>query len=139
MTPRPLRSGRGAIAGVLLAAGTSSRMGRNKMLFALDGESVLRRAALARTDPADEAPIEVLELCIDPVKRIVTVRGEPVQITFVEFEIARKPAGSRIVTVTRHLPFTVLPWTVAAWALAGRASASTATACARRGSTSTTG
>jgi molybdenum cofactor cytidylyltransferase len=33
------------VAGVLLAAGTSSRMGRNKLLLALDGESVLRRAA----------------------------------------------------------------------------------------------
>lgn len=35
----------GAVAGILLAAGTSSRMGSNKMLFELDGESVLRGAA----------------------------------------------------------------------------------------------
>jgi molybdenum cofactor cytidylyltransferase len=35
----------GPVAGILLAAGTSSRMGSNKMLFELDGESVLRRAA----------------------------------------------------------------------------------------------
>jgi molybdenum cofactor cytidylyltransferase len=35
----------GPIAGVLLAAGTSSRMGSNKLLFELDGESVLRGAA----------------------------------------------------------------------------------------------
>lgn len=35
----------GPIAGILLAAGTSSRMGRNKLLFELDGESVLRSAA----------------------------------------------------------------------------------------------
>ncbi len=35
----------GPVAGILLAAGTSSRMGRNKMLFELGGESVLRRAA----------------------------------------------------------------------------------------------
>jgi len=58
-------------------------------------KAALRRAALARTDPADEAPIEVLDLCIDPVKRSVTVRGEVVPITFVEFEIlamlARNP------------------------------------------------
>lgn len=33
------------VAGVLLAAGTSSRMGCNKMLFELGGESVLRGAA----------------------------------------------------------------------------------------------
>lgn len=35
----------GPVAGILLAAGTSSRMGRNKMLFDLNGESVLRGAA----------------------------------------------------------------------------------------------
>jgi len=33
------------VAGILLAAGTASRMGSNKLLFALEGESVLRRAA----------------------------------------------------------------------------------------------
>ncbi len=38
------REGR-PVAGILLAAGTSSRMGSNKMLFELEGESVLRRAA----------------------------------------------------------------------------------------------
>jgi len=35
----------GSVAGILLAAGTSSRMGRNKLLFELEGESILRRAA----------------------------------------------------------------------------------------------
>jgi molybdenum cofactor cytidylyltransferase len=35
----------GNVAGILLAAGTSSRMGSNKLLFKLEGESVLRRAA----------------------------------------------------------------------------------------------
>lgn len=34
----------GPLAGVLLAAGTSSRMGANKLLFPIEGESVLRRA-----------------------------------------------------------------------------------------------
>jgi molybdenum cofactor cytidylyltransferase len=33
------------VAGILLAAGLSSRMGRNKLLLELDGESVLKRAA----------------------------------------------------------------------------------------------
>lgn len=43
--PSDRSSGRnGPIAGILLAAGTSSRMGRNKMLFELNGESVLRGA-----------------------------------------------------------------------------------------------
>jgi len=38
-------AGVAGVAGVLLAAGTSSRMGCNKMLFELAGESVLRGAA----------------------------------------------------------------------------------------------
>lgn len=34
----------GPLAGIVLAAGTSSRMGRNKLLLPLEGESLLRRA-----------------------------------------------------------------------------------------------
>ena len=34
----------GAVAGVVLAAGASTRMGQNKLLFDLEGESVVRRA-----------------------------------------------------------------------------------------------
>lgn len=44
MSPDP-SSRTGPVAGILLAAGTSSRMGSNKLLFELDGESVLRGAA----------------------------------------------------------------------------------------------
>ena len=33
----------GAVAGVVLAAGSSTRMGRNKLFFELDGETLLRR------------------------------------------------------------------------------------------------
>ena len=41
----PVRPERvGPIAGVVLAAGRSSRMGRNKLLFDLDGETVVQRA-----------------------------------------------------------------------------------------------
>jgi molybdenum cofactor cytidylyltransferase len=41
----PDRARAGSVAGVLLAAGPSSRMGRNKLLLLLEGESVLRRTA----------------------------------------------------------------------------------------------
>lgn len=45
----------GTVAGVVLAAGTSTRMGENKLLFDLVGESVVRgavrRAAAAGLDP----------------------------------------------------------------------------------------
>jgi DNA-binding response OmpR family regulator len=69
-------------------------------------KAVLRRAALARTDPADEALIEVLELRIDPVKRAVEVRGEPVQITYVEFEILSALARSPGRVFTRDMLLT---------------------------------
>ena len=39
-----IESREGPVAGILLAAGTSSRMGKNKLLFEIEGESVIRRA-----------------------------------------------------------------------------------------------
>jgi len=54
---RPERTG--PIAGVLLAAGSSARMGRNKLLLTLDGETVVRRAA-RRAHDAGLEPLVVL-------------------------------------------------------------------------------
>ncbi len=45
MPAEPRAERGGPVAGILLAAGTSSRMGCNKLLFELGGESVLRGAA----------------------------------------------------------------------------------------------
>lgn len=45
MFSAPSLSAQDAVAGVLLAAGTSARMGTNKLLLSVAGESVLRRAA----------------------------------------------------------------------------------------------
>jgi len=51
-------------------------------------KAALRRAGMARREPgADDVPLEVHELRIDPAKRAVEVRGGPVQTTYVEFEI----------------------------------------------------
>ena len=40
----------GPVAGVVLAAGSSTRMGRNKLFFELDGETLLRRAVRSALD-----------------------------------------------------------------------------------------
>jgi DNA-binding response OmpR family regulator len=69
-------------------------------------KAALRRAALARTDPEDEAPIVTLDLVIDPGKRTVDVRGEPVAITFVEFEILSALARSPGRVFTRDMLLT---------------------------------
>ena len=47
------------VAGVILAAGASSRMGTNKMLLELDGESLVRRA-VRRALAAGLAPVVVV-------------------------------------------------------------------------------
>jgi DNA-binding response OmpR family regulator len=51
--------------------------------------AALRRAGMASgTEPGPEdEPLEAHELRIDPAKRLVTVRGEAIATTFVEFEI----------------------------------------------------
>jgi DNA-binding response OmpR family regulator len=59
--------------------------------------AALRRAGMQRqtTPEPDEQPLAVHELEIDPAKRAVKVRGDTVELTFVEFEIlnalARNP------------------------------------------------
>ena len=58
-------------------------------------KAVLRRADLNRNGDEAEAPIDDAELHMDFAKRHVEVRGEPVKLTYVEFEIlailARSP------------------------------------------------
>src|SRR5437763_10946771 len=55
--PRPTEPSR--IAGVILAAGASRRMGKNKMLLVLEGESLIRRAA-QRALAAGLSPVVVV-------------------------------------------------------------------------------
>jgi molybdenum cofactor cytidylyltransferase len=51
---------RDSVAGVVLAAGTSSRMGRNKLLLDLGGQTVLRRAVSTALDAGLEPVLVVL-------------------------------------------------------------------------------
>jgi DNA-binding response OmpR family regulator len=57
--------------------------------------AALRRAGMQKQPEPDEQSLTVHELEIDPAKRAVRVRGETVELTFVEFEIlnalARNP------------------------------------------------
>jgi DNA-binding response OmpR family regulator len=51
--------------------------------------ALLRRVAAQRAEPVDAEVIERADVRIDPAKRTVEVRGEPIQLTYVEFEILR--------------------------------------------------
>jgi DNA-binding response OmpR family regulator len=59
-------------------------------------KAALRRAGMSRASdtPDGEAAIEVGRLRIEPSKRTVVVRGERVDLTFVEFEILLALAGN---------------------------------------------
>jgi molybdenum cofactor cytidylyltransferase len=75
------------VAGILLAAGAATRMGRNKVLLELEGESLLRRAARraieAGLDPvlvvvgheAERAEAELADLRCTPVRNPEHARG----------------------------------------------------------------
>src|SRR5213083_2921689 len=55
--------------------------------------ALLRRAATSRHDSREPEPIAVDGLTIDPARRTVDVGGEPVQLTYVEFELLRSLAS----------------------------------------------
>jgi DNA-binding response OmpR family regulator len=59
-------------------------------------KAALRRSGMAQRngDDADGRPVDAHELRVDPAKRTVEVRGEPVQTTFVEFELLHALATS---------------------------------------------
>ena len=57
-------------------------------------KAVLRRAALAQPDEALEEPIERGDLKIDFERRNVEIRGQPIKLTYVEFEILAALARS---------------------------------------------
>jgi DNA-binding response OmpR family regulator len=57
-------------------------------------KAVLRRAELVRVDERDDEPLIQDDLGIDFAKRSVTVRGEAVRLTYVEFEILAALARS---------------------------------------------
>jgi len=69
--PSPLQ-----VAGVILAAGASSRMGKNKMLLELEGESLIRRV-VRRALSAGLSPVVVV-IGHEPERIRAELRGLPV-------------------------------------------------------------
>ncbi len=67
----------GCIGGVVLAAGSSSRMGRNKLLLELEGEAVVRRAARQALEAGLSPVIVVLGFEAERVAR--ALEGLPVE------------------------------------------------------------
>ena len=66
--------------------------------------ALLRRAATPAHVEADrEGLIEVGDLRIDAARRVVEVRGEPVQLTYVEFELLRTLAARPGRVFTRQM------------------------------------
>ncbi|HEY3021346.1 MAG TPA: response regulator transcription factor [Solirubrobacteraceae bacterium] len=69
--------------------------------------AALRRAGMSRTESLDEeAPLQVIDLEIDPSKRAVRVRGADVDLTFVEFEILKALAANPGRVFTRDMLLT---------------------------------
>jgi DNA-binding response OmpR family regulator len=66
-------------------------------------KAALRRGGMARLDADDEHAIEVRDMRIDPTKRTVTLRGEAVPTTYVEFEILSTLARSPGRVYTRDM------------------------------------
>ncbi len=62
----------GPIAGVVQAAGNSTRMGRNKLLLELDGEPVIRRAVGRAIDAGLSPVIVVLGFEADRVREVLS-------------------------------------------------------------------
>ena len=57
-------------------------------------KALLRRAAAPRQEIRELVPIEVDRLRIDPARRTVELRGQPVPLTYVEFELLRTLAAN---------------------------------------------
>ncbi|CAB4915146.1 unannotated protein [freshwater metagenome] len=50
-------------------------------------KAALRRASMTVAAGEEDAPVEVLDLRIDPARRSIRIRGDDVALTFVEFEL----------------------------------------------------
>jgi molybdenum cofactor cytidylyltransferase len=122
------------IVGVVLAAGLSRRMGRPKLLLALEGKPVLRHAVEGMlAGGVDEAVIVVppehddLEAALAglPVRFAVNPRPEAGQSTSIAVGASAAPAGAEAVLIALgdqpRLPPQVIPGLIATFMRMGKA------------------
>jgi DNA-binding response OmpR family regulator len=69
-------------------------------------KAAIRRAGMARAHVDGDTPLNVRELRIDPAKRTVSLRGDTVPTTFVEFEILSALASAPGRVFTRDMLLT---------------------------------
>jgi len=93
------------VAGILLAAGTSTRMGRNKMLLDLGGETVLHRAARCAIDGGLSPLIVVLGSQAERAEQ---------ELGGLECQVVRNPHFESGITSSMHCGLAALPTTTAA-------------------------
>ena len=90
---------RPVVTAVVLAAGSSTRMGRNKLLLELDGESLVRRAVRAAQEAVDRV---VVVLGHDEERVRAELRG--LQCTMVVNPDHARGVGTSVHTGVRHAP-----------------------------------
>ena len=113
------------VAAVILAAGSSTRMGQNKLLLALDGETVVRRALRAARDAGLDPVVVVLgheaervraEIAELPCVSIVNPHHAAGKGTSLQAGIGEVSSGSRAgaaVVILADMPFVTAPMLVA--------------------------
>ena len=65
--------------------------------------ALLRRASVQRRDDRSDEVVRVGDLVVDPARRVVEVRGQTAQLTYVEFELLRTLASNPGRVFTRQM------------------------------------
>jgi molybdenum cofactor cytidylyltransferase len=103
------------VAGIVLAAGSSTRMGRNKLLLPLDGEPLLRRAVRVALEGGLDPMLVVLGHQAEPARQALTGlscrtvlnpdHAQGVRISL-QVGVRNVPAGARaVVVLLADMPF----------------------------------
>jgi molybdenum cofactor cytidylyltransferase len=112
---------RADVAGVVLAAGSSTRMGENKLLLALDGETVVRRAVRAAVaaglgpvvvvlgHESDRVRAEIADLPCRAVFNADHAQGKGTSLQVGIGEVASGTSAGAAVIVLADMPFVVAP------------------------------